>query len=69
MTRYVGKGVYGAVAIGRVSIFKKNDAAVSRVRVEDTAAEIARVDAAKAAALARSARRNIHPTSPRSPVC
>ena len=50
MTRYVGKGVYGAVAIGRVSIFKKNDAAVSRVRVEDTAAEIARVDAAKAAA-------------------
>lgn len=50
MTRYVGKGVYGAVAIGRVSIFKKNDAAVSRVRVEDTAAEIARVDSAKAAA-------------------
>lgn len=50
MTRYVGKGVYGAVAIGRVSLFRKNDAAVQRVRVEDTKAEIARLEAAKHAA-------------------
>lgn len=50
MTRYIGKGVYGAIAIGSISIYKKNDAAVSRVRVEDTAAEIARLERAKAAA-------------------
>ena len=50
MTRYVGKGVYGAVAIGRVSLFRKNDAAVQRVRVEDTKAEITRLEAAKHAA-------------------
>ena len=50
MTRFVGKGVYGAVAIGRVSLFRKNDAAVQRVHVKDTKAEIARVEAAKSAA-------------------
>ena len=50
MTKYVGKGVFGAVAIGRISIFSKNDAFVSRVRVEDTKAEIERVEAAKKAA-------------------
>lgn len=50
MTRYVGKGVYGAVAIGRISMFRKNDAAVQRVRVEDTKGEISRFEAAKSAA-------------------
>ena len=50
MTRYVGKGVYGAVAVGRISVFRRNDAAVARFHVEDTKAEIARVEAAKAAA-------------------
>ena len=50
MTRYVGKGVYGAVAIGRISKFRKNDAAVQRIRVEDTKAEIARLEKAKSAA-------------------
>ena len=50
MTRFVGKGVYGAVAIGRVSLFRKNDAAVQRVHVKDSKAEIARVEAAKSAA-------------------
>lgn len=49
MTRYVGKGVYGAVAIGRISKFRKNDAAVQRIRVEDTKAEIARLEKAKSA--------------------
>ncbi|MGN0686557.1 MAG: phosphoenolpyruvate--protein phosphotransferase [Oscillospiraceae bacterium] len=50
MTRYVGKGVYGAVAIGRISVFRKNDAAVSRIHIEDIKAEIERVEAAKSAA-------------------
>ena len=46
MIKYVGKGVYGAVAIGRISVFSKNDAFVSRVRVADIKAEIERVEAA-----------------------
>ncbi|MGN1111447.1 MAG: phosphoenolpyruvate--protein phosphotransferase [Oscillospiraceae bacterium] len=50
MTKFVGKGVYGAVAIGRISLFSKNDVAVQRVRVEDTKAELARLEAAKTAA-------------------
>ncbi|MGN0618168.1 MAG: phosphoenolpyruvate--protein phosphotransferase [Ruminiclostridium sp.] len=50
MKKYVGKGVYGAVAIGRISIFSKNDALVSRVRVGDVKAEIARVEEAEKAA-------------------
>lgn len=50
MKKYSGKGVYGAIAIGKISVLKKNDAAVTRVHVEDTAAEKARVEKAKQAA-------------------
>lgn len=47
MKKYVGKGVYGAVAIGRISVFSKNDAFVSRVHIADIKAEIERVEAAE----------------------
>lgn len=47
MKKYVGKGVYGAVAIGRISVFSKNDALVSRVHIADIKAEIERVEAAE----------------------
>lgn len=50
MKKYSGKGVYGAIAIGKISVLKKNDAAVTRVHVEDAAAEKARVKKAKQAA-------------------
>lgn len=50
MEKFTGKGVYGAVAIGRISIFKKPDAPVTRVRIDDTKAEKERLAAAKAAA-------------------
>ena len=50
MKKYSGKGVYGAIAIGKISVLKKNDAAVTRVHVEDSAAEKARVEKAKQAA-------------------
>lgn len=50
MKQYSGKGVYGAIAIGKISVLKKNDAAVTRVHVEDAAAEKARVEKAKQAA-------------------
>lgn len=50
MKKYSGKGVYGAIAIGKISVMKKNDAAVTRIHVEDTTAEKARVEKAKQAA-------------------
>ena len=50
MEKFTGKGVYGAVAIGRISIFKKPDAPVTRVRIDDTKAEKERLAAAKVAA-------------------
>ena len=50
MTVFSGKGVYGAIAIGKLSIFKKNDTTIKRMHVEDTEAEKVRVEAAKAAA-------------------
>lgn len=49
MKKYLGKGVYGAVAIGKISVFKKCDAAVTRIHVEDTEKEKQRVKAAKGA--------------------
>ncbi|MBO7338679.1 MAG: phosphoenolpyruvate--protein phosphotransferase, partial [Lachnospiraceae bacterium] len=47
MIKYHGKGVYGAIAIGSVSVFKRQDASVRRTHVDDVAQEIARVEAAK----------------------
>jgi phosphotransferase system enzyme I (PtsI) len=47
MIVYKGKGVYGAVAIGRVSVFKRQAAAVRRTVIKDTAAELARIETAK----------------------
>ena len=50
MTVFNGKGVYGAVACGKISVFKKRDAAVKRYHIEDAAAEQQRVEKARAAA-------------------
>lgn len=47
MKRFMGKGVYSAIAIGRISVFKKKDLSVKRVRCEDTEAEKNRVENAK----------------------
>ena len=47
MIKYTGKGVYGAVAIGKVSVFKRQTASVEKVRITDPGAEKARVTAAK----------------------
>ncbi|MBE5863391.1 MAG: phosphoenolpyruvate--protein phosphotransferase [Lachnospiraceae bacterium] len=47
MRTYQGKGVYGAIAIGRISVFKRQDAKVRRTHVDDASQEIARVEAAK----------------------
>ena len=45
-----GKGVYGAVAIGRAYIFKRQSAAAERISVQDTEGELKRVMSAKAKA-------------------
>lgn len=53
MIKYTGKGVYGAIASGKISVFKRNEVSVKRVSVEDTDAELARVEDAKAQATAQ----------------
>ena len=50
MTVYRGKGVYGAVAHGKVSFFRRKETAMRRENIEDTAKELERVEAAKALA-------------------
>ncbi len=50
MKQFTGKGVYGAVAMGKISLFKKQDTLIQRTSVTDTEVEKARVEAAKAAA-------------------
>lgn len=51
MNKFTGKGVYGAVAIGKISVFKKRDAEVKRFRIEDVEAEKQRFEDAKAASI------------------
>ena len=47
MTTLKGKGVYGAIALGRISVFTRKEASVKRVRIEDTKSEKARLGVAK----------------------
>lgn len=51
MDKYIGKGVYGAVAVGRILIFKRQDVQVKRHKIEDLDAELARFEAAKEKAI------------------
>lgn len=50
MKKFTGKGVYGAIAMGKISVFQKQDTLIQRTSVKDTEVEKARVEAAKAAA-------------------
>ena len=51
MTVFKGKGVYGAIASGRISVLKKQNLTIKRVHCEDSANERARVEASKAETL------------------
>ncbi len=51
MTRFTGKGVYGAYAIGRISIFKSKDIQVKRQKIDDIETELKRLDKAKMTAI------------------
>lgn len=47
MTTLKGKGVYGAIAFGRISVFTRREASVKRTHIEDIEAEKARLEKAK----------------------
>ncbi|MBQ8724738.1 MAG: phosphoenolpyruvate--protein phosphotransferase [Oscillospiraceae bacterium] len=51
MIRFQGKGVYGAVASGKISVFKRQDIQVKREKIEDTKAEMERLENAKTKAV------------------
>ena len=50
MTVFSGKGVYGAIAQGKITIIKQQDTTIKRLHIEDTEAEKSRIEAAKTAA-------------------
>ena len=47
MQELKGKSVFGGIAIGRISVYNKDESTVKRVKIEDTAAEIKRFEEAK----------------------
>ena len=47
MTTLIGKGVYGAIALGKVSVFTRKEAAVKRIHIDDINAEKERLEKAK----------------------
>jgi len=51
MIKFTGKGVYGAIAVGKIAVFKRQETNVDKVQITDTEAEKARVVAAKAQAM------------------
>lgn len=51
MNKYRGKGVYGAVAVGKISLLKKSGAAANRLHIADADGEKARFERAKALAI------------------
>lgn len=51
MTVFNGKGVYGAIALGHISVFKRRKAKVHRIEISDVEAEKTRLATAKAKAL------------------
>ena len=42
-----GKSVFGGIAIGKISFYKRNEITIKRSHVEDTEAEIKRFEKAK----------------------
>ena len=51
MQVYSGKSVFRGIAIGKISVYRKNEQQVKRVRTEDTKGELVRYEVAKAAAV------------------
>lgn len=53
MKKYTGKGVYGAIAIGNISVFKRNEVMVKRTHITDVASEKERLVHAKEMSIAQ----------------
>ena len=53
MEKYIGKSVYKGTAIGPINVLKKKDDIVKRCHIEDAAAELQRLEAAKEQAQAQ----------------
>ena len=53
MKKYTGKGVYGAIAIGKVSLFQRQDIQVKRLHIENEESEIERFEEAKEKAVSQ----------------
>ncbi len=51
MMKFTGRGVYGAVAVGKISVFRRQDIRIVRETVTDPAAQLERLAIAKRAAL------------------
>ena len=51
MIRYTGKGVYGAIAVGKIAVFKRDRVQVKRDRIKHPDAELARLEDGKHAAI------------------
>lgn len=51
MRSFTGKGVCGGIAIGSVSVFKRIDPKVTRVRTDDTSSELERFESARRTAM------------------
>lgn len=47
MVKYHGKGVYGAIAIGSISIFRRKNVQVKKIKTNDTSTELERLEKAK----------------------
>ena len=47
MQEYKGKSVFGGIAIGKISVYKKGEQQVKRTRIDDTSAELERFADAK----------------------
>ena len=48
-----GKSVFGGVALGKISVYKKNEEQIERRHVEDSDAEIKRFEEAKQTAISQ----------------
>lgn len=53
MTMFKGKGVYGAIAMGKVSVFKRQDIQVRRVKIDNSDLEIQKLENAKQLAISQ----------------
>lgn len=53
MTKFIGKGVYGAIAQGKISVFNRREISVKRAHITDIDGEKARVAAAKEQAISQ----------------